>query len=75
MSVALKTMIYVFLCFIALDLALAGKYDIYREYYMVARKYEIYFECEQDISRVSATSECDVLFNTRNKFHIFRATM
>ena len=22
---------------------------IYREYYMVARKYEIYFECEQDI--------------------------
>ena len=22
---------------------------IYREYYMVARKYEIYFECEQDM--------------------------
>ena len=24
---------------------------------MVARKYEIYFECEQDISRVSAANE------------------
>ena len=44
---------------------------IYREYYMVAKKYEIYFECEQDISRVSAANECDVLFKTRNKFHIF----
>ena len=28
-----------------------------REYYIVARKYEIYFECEQDISRVSAANE------------------
>ena len=31
---------------------------------MVARKYEIYFEFEQDISRVSAANECDVLFKT-----------
>ena len=42
---------------------------------MVAKKYEIYFECEQDISRVSAANECDVLLNTRNKFHILQATM
>ena len=50
-------------------------HSVYREYYMVARKYEIYFECEQDISRVRAANECDVLFKTRNKFHIFRPTM
>ena len=37
---------------------------------MVGRKYEIYFECEQDISRVSAAGELDILFNTRNIFHI-----
>ena len=40
---------------------------INREYYMVARKYEIYFECEQDFSRVSAANEYDVLFNTSNR--------
>ena len=45
----------------------------YREYYMVARKYEIYFECEQDISRVSAANECDVLFKTRNKALLIHA--
>ena len=45
------------------------------EYYMVARKYEIYFECEQDSSRVSAANECDVLLKTRNTLHMFRSTM
>ena len=52
-----------------------AKNGLYREYYMVARKYEIYFVCEQDISRVSAANECNILFNTRNKFHIFRPSM
>ena len=41
---------------------------VYREYYMVARKYEIYFECEQDISfntsEISCSTEqpCDIVF-------------
>ncbi len=44
---------------------------LYGEYYMVARKYEIYFDCvEQDISRVSEANELDILLSTRNKLHI-----
>ena len=37
---------------------------------MGAWKYEIYSSVEYDISRVSAANECDIIFNTRNKFRI-----